>query len=176
MKYLIAILFMLSACTETRSEKQTEKHVDNDVRVSGNLSIPTPTGMAPVAIDLLFQHTGNEGQKENTESTTKIDAAAIGKQLGETVAQAIKTALSATVATSVPGSGLLARLSTTEGVLGTGMGGALLYAIREMLERRRREKSLEEVKRDRDEGWEKAVKYAEKVDPKTLDDKNMGHA
>jgi len=54
-------------------------------------------------------------------------------------------------------------------------GAALAYALQQTLERRNREKVLEQVKESRDEAQRQALKYAEKVDPNRMP-KDMEHA
>jgi NAD(P)H-hydrate repair Nnr-like enzyme with NAD(P)H-hydrate epimerase domain len=66
-------------------------------------------------------------------------------------------------------------LESTEGLIGlvggTGGAGGLAYAIAQMLARRNERRELEEIKADRDKGWDEAMALAKKIRPEDAERK-----
>jgi hypothetical protein len=187
---LIACLFLLG-CTETRTEKQVETTSNNDVNLSGSVSLPIGEGGAFIPLPFSFdlKHTGSEAQNEQGKQETKAALDALGGQLGSMVVAAVKTAFPAAgavlnqrVTESKAGSGL----TPIETGTGSAAAALALWAAREMLTKRADQKRhaedlerervrLEGVKAQRDQAQEKALRYAEKIDPNKLN-KDMDHA
>lgn len=170
---IIAWLFIAIGCTETRTEKETQIERNDDVHLSGSISLPIPDGQGgivpmPIPIDITVERIGTESQSEKGQQETKINANAIGQQIGATASAALKSALASMTGIKLPESKAGGGITAAEGTLATGLTAAAGWALKEMLERRGREKILEQVKQARDSAQAQALKYAEKVDPKNV--------
>ncbi len=153
----IWLALCLCSCTEERTEAKTTTDAKLDrnesIAVSGTISIPTAAGVVPIPVDLHVERTVTEtkAQVANSQAnTTKtIDSAAIAKQLGGVLGQTINVALAKMTGGVLGGQSSSAGwLSTPEGQIlgGSGMGGALAFAIQQMLVARQHRK-------DSDEAW-----------------------
>ena len=129
----------------------------------------------PIPFEFNLTHSGTETQEEKEQSETKINSAAIGQQMGGVVAEAIKTGFSGLTGIRLPESRASTGLTAGETGGAVATATALAYALQQTLERRNREKVLEQVKAARDEAQNRALKYAEKVDPNRMS-KDMEHA
>ncbi len=174
---VIIYLFLfvgLCGCTETRSEKQASIEKRDTYTVSGSAAVPLPQGgTAAVPVSLTVERVGSERLTEHSEEKTQIDGTAIAQQVGAVVGKSLDAVVAKLTglqpqAVSRPG-GLL---DSSEGIIGllggTGGAGGIAYAVAQMLSRRNERKELEQVKADRDEGWDHALKMAKLVPPESL--------
>jgi hypothetical protein len=141
--------------------------------------VPLPQGgTAVVPVRFTVERTGSERLVEHSETRTQIDSAAIAQQVGAVVGKSLDalvakvTGLAASAAPAASG-GLDSLLGL---VGGTGGGAAIAYAVREALARRRLEVEYNETKRDRDEGWDKALEMAKRIRPEDLTPTNPRNA
>lgn len=173
---LIILCLFVFSCTETRTEKQTQVVRSNDMHLSGSFSLPLGEqgAFVPLPFDFTLKHSGEESQEEKGQQETKINAAAIGQQLGETAAAAIKSAIAGATGVRLSESKAGGGILSTETGLAGGLAASAAWALREMLNNKNREKILDQVKRERKEAQDKALEYAEKVEPKQLN-KNHDH-
>jgi hypothetical protein len=160
---LALLVVLLCGCTQTQGERQAETALSDTVTVRGVATVP---GVGQVPVEFSIERNGTESLKEQSESKTQIDSAAIAQQvgglLGKTIDAAVAklTGLQMHAATSQPwtpsaGEGGLAGLALT---------GATL-AIREMLARKREQQALAEVKTARDRSQAQALELAKQVPP-----------
>lgn len=159
---VLGLALLLCGCTETRAARQAETDKADTVTVSGTAHVP---GIGAVPVQLHIERSGSESLREESESHTRIDSAAIAQQISAVVGKSLDALMAKMTGLQPqqPATGLDSLL----GMLGgTGAGGAIAYAIREALARRRLESEYQETKRDRDEGWQQAVELAKQVPPK----------
>lgn len=171
---LVLVLVLLSGCTETRSttDAQTDTQVEKQetLNVVGTITIPLPEGGAfPVPVDLTVHRTATETKtavtSSKTDSKTAIDGAAIAQQLGGMLGKTMDAAISKLTGFQVSNAAR-GGITTTEGVMGGGLGGLVLLTAREWMARRREQEALLEVKEARNAAQREALELAKKVDPK----------
>jgi hypothetical protein len=154
------VIVMLSGCTETRGTRQAETDKSDTVTVSGTAHVP---GIGSVPLQLHIERSGSESLREESESKTKIDSAAIAQQVAAVVGKSFDAAIAKVTGLQPSGP------TPTEGGLLGGLGGLALLAGREWLARRREEKALAEVKAARDRAQAEALELAKQVPPPLRD-------
>lgn len=161
--YPLLLIIFLAGCTETRSVNESQTSKSDRISVSGSAVIPSPTGNVVVPIEFKIDRTGTEEQHSEGQSKTQIDSAAIAQQVGDVVGKLVDSGIAKITGISKPSG-----LSLTEGGALGGAGGAMAYALREMLARKREEKALIEVKAARNAAQAEALALAKKLPPEQV--------
>lgn len=164
----IWVVLWLCGCSETKSDKQADTEKRDTFTVSGTVAVPLPQGgtaLLPVSLDV--EHVGSERLVEHSESHTQIDSAAIARQIGAVVGKSLDVVVAKMTGVQ-PSNGDSGMASLLGLIGGTGGAGAITYAIREAMSRRRLEVELKETKGDRDDGWQQAVDNAKRIRPEDL--------
>lgn len=160
--FLALAIWLLCGCTETRSERQVDTEKRDTFTVSGSAQVP---GFGSVPVTLTIDRNGSERLVEQSESKTQIDGAAIAQQVGAVVGKSLEAVVAKLTGLQPQATGN--GFDSLLGLLGgTGGGAAIAYAIKEALARRRLEADHVEVKKDRDDIWERALDLAKQLPPK----------
>lgn len=157
----LLICVFVAGCSETKTDTTSDTQKDDQIVVQGVFSYPSETGPVPVPVNLTITRTGSESRQTQSKSTTQIDVAALGQQLGGVVASAVTAAVSKATGFSMapaPQSPWLPKPETA-GAIGV-MG---LWAVREMMNARAH-------KKDADAGWDEAIRTAKRARPEDLKD------
>lgn len=158
---LLAMALLFSGCTETRTSTQAQTDKADSVTVSGTAHVP---GIGAVPVQLQIERSGNETLRQESESHTKIDAAAIAQQVGAVVGKSLDAAIAKLTGLQIQATA--GPVTPTEGGLLGGLGGLTLLAAREWMARRREQQALAEVKAARDRAQAEALDLAKRIDPK----------
>ncbi len=164
--FLLAVL-ALAGCTETRATKDAQTDRSDTLTMSGSVTVPMPQGgVAVIPVELTVERNGKETLREESESHTQIDAAAVAQQVGAVVGKSLDAAIAKLTGLQVHAtSSAWGGPSPAEGGLaGVALTGASLY-LREMLARKREQRALSEVKQQRDQAHAKNIELAERVQP-----------
>lgn len=155
---LALVVLMLCSCTQTRAERQAETEKQDTVSVSGTAHVP---GIGDVPVSLSITRQGSESLREQSESRTQIDAAAIAQQVGAVVGKSLDAAIAKLTGLQTSNAGI----TPTEGGLAGGLGGLALLAGREWMARRREQQALVEVKTARNAAQAEALSLAKQLPP-----------
>jgi hypothetical protein len=151
----LILLLALAGCMETKTDSTSDTSKNDQIVVQGVFSYPSENGPVPVPVNLTITRSGSETKQTQSKSTTQLDTAAIGQQLGAIVSAAISKATGFQMAPA-PQSPWMPSPQTAGAV------GALgLWAVREMMVARAH-------KKDADAGWDEALRTAKKARPEDL--------
>ncbi len=165
---LALVVVLLCSCSETRATKEAQTERSDTLTMSGSVTVPMPQGgVAIIPVELTVERNGRETLREESQSKTQIDSAAIAQQIGGMVGKTLDAAIAKITglqmhATSQPWS----PTPTEGGLAGVALTGASLY-LREMLARKREQQALAEVKSARDRSQAQALELAKQVPPPT---------
>lgn len=144
---LLALALLLSGCSETRTSTQALTDKADTVTVSGTAHVP---GVGAVPVQLQIERSGNETLRQESESHTKIDAAAIAQQVGSVVGKSLDAAIAKMTGLQIQATA--GPITPTESGLMGGLGGLALLAGREWMAR--------------DRAQAEALDLAKRIDPK----------
>jgi hypothetical protein len=153
---IIGAMVFLAGCTQTKTTNEAQTATREVLTVTGTIE----------PLRLHIERNGNSETSAQIESKTRLDGAAIGKELVNVVTTALDVGIAKMTGIQSSRGESDSGLAAILGAAGGGTGVA--WALREMLARKREEKALIEVKEARNSAQRDALEMAKKLPPESV--------